>query len=205
MPRYPIEPKDRTTLLNVATPDTANQPECLPWELWDTQTFVNATTLSLSYFTAVNADKTLSNMDAAASLPDPQFFEIWFINVDYLFPTMTSVASVQGNANDIHILQQSLRGILTLTISNKTVGQFPLNMIHSAGGPMGLDSGVIATSQQIGNNGVQDGGLWCGGQIILPPKVNFTVAISFTSTGTLNTNNLGIQVGLQGVLHRRVL
>lgn len=205
MPRYPIEPKTRTELLNIATPDTANQPECLPYELYDTQPFVNTTTLNLQYFVAVNADKTLSNMEAAAALPDPQFFEIWFITVDYLFPTMTTVASVQGNANDIHILQHSIRGTLQLSISNKTVGLFPLNGVHSAGGPMGLDSGVVATSQQSGNNGVQDGGLWMAGQVILPPKVNFTVSINFAATSTLNTNNLNIQVGLIGVLHRRVL
>ena len=205
MPRYPITPKSRVDLLNIATPDTANQPECLPWELWDTQNFVNTTTLNLSYFVAVNADKTLSNMEAAAALPDPQFFEIWFVTVDYLFPTMTSAAAVTGNANDVHILQKSLRGSLSLSISNKTVGTFPLNAVHSVGGPMGLDSGVIATSQQSANNGVQDGGLWTAGQIILPPKVNFTVAISFAATGTLATNNLPIQVGLIGVLHRRVL
>lgn len=207
MPRYPIVPKDRKTLLNIATPDTANQPEAIPHIAYDTQPFVNATTINLPYFTSLPAggDKTLSNMDAAGAFPDPQFMEVWFFTVDYLFPTMSSVAAVTGNLNDVHILNHSVRGILELSISNKITGQYPLTAVHSLGGPMGIDSGVVATSQQSAVNGVQDGGLWTGGQIIIPPKVNFTVTLRFSGVATLNTNNLNIRVAMTGVLHRRVL
>ena len=207
MPRYLIKAKTRQRLLDLATPDSSGQPEALPWALYDnSQNFVNASTTALQFFQVVQGDKTLGNMEGAGALPDPQFFEVWFLTVDYLFPAVTTAAAVTGNVNDIHILDNSVRGTIEVNMSNKVTGPWPIRAAHASGGPVGVISHNIATaSQQFGTNGVQDGGLWIGGQIILPPKVNFAVTLRWSGVATLATNNLPICVTMHGTLHRRVL
>jgi len=206
MPRYLIKAKTRQRLLNLATPDSAGQPEALPWVLYDTQTFVNASTTQLQFFQTVQSDKTLGNMEGAGALPDPQFFEIWYITVDFLFPAVTTNAGVAGDMNDLLIFENAGRATIEISMSNKVTGPWPVRSAHASGGPIGtIASAVVTNTQNYSNNGPQDGGLWIGGQIVLPPKVNFAVTLRLAAVQTLNTNNLPICVGLHGVLHRRVL
>ena len=208
MPRWPIVAKRRQTLLDLATPDTAGQPEVVPAIYYDTQSYVSTTTTLLTFFAAVNADRTLSNMDASGAFPDPQFFEIWFIGIDYLFPAVSTSGAVAGNVNDLAVLLNANRGIFTLQLSNKNYGPFPQRLAHGLG-PVAPGTQLFqnsnATSQQAAGNGVPDGGFWVSGQIVIPPKVNFAMLLQWGAVTAIAATPLNICVQLIGTLHRRVL
>lgn len=209
MPRYPIVPKSRQTLLDLATPDTASQPEAVPQTFYDTQAYTSTTTVTQTFFQATNADRTLSNMDAAGQFPDPQFFEIYYIQFDFLFPAISTNAGVGGNLDDMTRLLNGGRGIFTLQLSNKNYGPWRIRSAHGAGpfmpGGMVNQNATAATTQQIGVNGFPDGGMWIGGQIVIPPKLNFSIVTTFAAAQTIATTPLNIRCSLVGTLHRRVL
>lgn len=206
MPRFPIVPKQRNTLYNIATPESAAQPECIGWQLYDTQSLTSGTTTTLTYFGATQTDKTLCNMESAGQLPDPQFFEVWFMSAEFQFPAVSTNAAVGGNITDVLEVIYHQRATFELSLSNKTYGPWPLSAAHAVGGVTGYVSSTVATSsQQFGQNGVQDGGYWVGGQIVLPPKVGFAVTVRLAGVPTLSLTPLPIRFSLIGVLHRRVL
>jgi len=207
MPRFPIVPKRRQTLLDLATPDTAGQPEVIPATYYDTQAYTSASTTALTFFSAVNADRTLSNMDASGAFPDPQFFEIWFISIDFLFPAISTDAAALGNLDDLLKLTNQQRGTFTLQLSNKNYGPFPIRVAHGSGpvSQSSIESSTVVASHQAASNGVADGGFYVGGQIVIPPKVNFAVILNWAAAATLKTTPLNVCVQMMGVLHRRVL
>lgn len=209
MPRIKVVPYNRAQLDAMASPSTVRQPEAYPAEFYDTATFVNASTLALTFFQNTNADKTLSNMDAAASFPSPQYFIVHYLTVDYLFPTLSTAVTAAGNLDDLHRLMNGTgRGTFTLSISGKPYGPFRLRTAHSAGGPVGFGWGqapAAPNEQQYGHVGPHDGGYCFNGALVIPPTTNFAVVLNFGAVQTLNTNNLLIQVGLFGVIYRKVV
>ena len=205
-PRFPVVPKRRDTLYNIATPESAAQPECLAWALYDTQSLTTAVTTTLTFFGATNTDQTLTNMESSGQLPDPQFFEVWFMGAEFQFPAVSTSAAVAGNLTDLLEVIYHQRATFELNLSNKKYGPWPLSMAHGNGGATGYVSSTVATSsQQFGQNGVEDGGYWVGGQIVLPPKVGFNVTVRLAGAATLTLTPLPIRFSLIGVLHHRVL
>src|SRR5690348_16451343 len=84
----------RAELDDLANPQSANQPEVVPWALYDTQAVANAAAGPFTYFTALNTDKTLSNMEGPGQLPDPQYVIVHYVACDILqIPTATSLAN----------------------------------------------------------------------------------------------------------------
>lgn len=208
MPRFPIQGLRKAQLTARESPSQPGELEAISDEIWDTQTFVNASTTQLTFFQNANNDKTLSNLDAGALLPAPQRFIVHYVTVDYLFPDVTSVAAPAGNLDDLHkLINGTGRGILTFSLAGKPYGPWRLRSTHSAGAPVGFIAGAGAAApagSQYGHIGPHDGGFCVNGAIIIPPMTNFAAVIQFGAVQTLNTNNLLIQVGLYGVRYRKV-
>lgn len=204
-----IRPKARAQLAMLANPESANQPEALPWILYDTVAWTTAATTSGTYFGSVQSDKTLGNMEGPGQLPDPQYFEISYWGCDFLEPALTAAApaATTGPIIDIVSFLFTGRATWTFNISNKRVGPFPLSFMHQSGGATGGGYTISGTTNRVeyGNNGIFDGGFCVDNAIIIPPKLGFDVTLALAAAVTLSTSPLNVRVWQAGVLHRRVL
>jgi hypothetical protein len=212
MPKMKIVPKTRQQLMRLANPEQANQPEVLPWVLYDTQVYVDATTTSLTFFANTNNNKSLSNMESAGQIPDPQFFEIHYFGLDMQRLVTTTAGGIPGAINDVQALiygdanTGAEAGRWTFNISNKRFGPFPLSFLHASGGVTGFMAGTWTAEESLAyaNNGIFDGGFYVGGNLIIPPKVGFDVTLDWGGTVDL-TADMALRMWMLGVLYRRVL
>lgn len=208
MPRFKIYPYNRAQLDAMANPSGGpKQPEAFADELWDSQPFVNATTLSLQFFQSAQSDKTLSNLTVPGQLPQPQYFIVHYVAVDLLFPDVSTAATGVGNLSDVHKLINAARATLTLSIATKPYGPWRVRSCHSGGAPVGFGWGqapAAPNEQQYGHIGPHDGGFCVNGGLIIPPATDFSALMNFAAVQTLNTNNVQVQVGLYGVRYRKV-
>lgn len=207
--RIKIRPKTRAQLQMLANPESANQPEALPWVLYDTQAWTTAVTASNTYFGTVQGDKTLGNMEGPGQLPDPQYFEIAYWGVDFLLAAVNAAApvvTISPQADIISFLFTN-RGTFEFNISNKRIGPFPMSFFHASGGPTGFGWSNSATTARFeyANNGIFDGGFCVENAIIIPPKLGFDVTLRTFAPVTLGVTPLNVRVWQAGVLHRRVL
>lgn len=194
-------------LAAAANPQLANQPEAIPWILYDTQTYTDNSTTTLSFFSATNTDKTLSNMESSGQLPDPQYMVIHFVTCDFLGTPTTAAGGVAGVLNDTELLLKGGRGTFTFTMSNKNYGPFPLMACHSLGGATGVGYGTFTAEESIqqANVGIPgSGGFPFMGALVVPPKVGFGVTLNWSAAQD-TTADVRIRIGLAGVLYRRVL
>lgn len=200
-------------LAAAANPALANQPEAIPWILYDTQTYTSGTTTTLSFFASTNNDKTLSNMESSGQLPDPQYLIVNYVTCDILVsPSVTTTAAVTGALNDIELLLKAARATFTLSMSNKNYGPFPLRACHPLGGATGIiaaegtETAAARNIFQAANSGIPgSGGFPFMGALVIPPKVGFGITVNFAAAQTLAGGNPNIQIGLAGILYRRVL
>lgn len=206
--RIPVVGRTLAQLSKMANPQAVlgGQSEALRWTYYDTQTYVDNTTLTLTYFAATNADATLSNMPTGGQIPAPQFFEIWYFSVDILLPISTALAPTAWA--DMFNLLVGGRPTFTFIISDKRYGPFPLTFFHASGGVQGVarpgDSTIGLVSSELANNGVFDGGYCVDGAIVIPPVTGFSAILDWGVLADIAANTL-IRVNMDGVLHRRVL
>lgn len=200
---------NRAQLRARSTPLSGASPEAVWWEFYDTQTYVAAGVGVLNFFVNTNADRTLSNMQAAGQFPDPQWLTIYDITLDILTqPTRIAAAApaVTGQLNDHSIiLKGPARGTWELEISDKKYGPFSLSLLHGTGGPVGnifssADAAAAVTSWA--TNTLAPGWNY-NGTLIIPPKTNFTYVLRFNSTAVSVDNPL--RLAQHGILSRRVL
>lgn len=207
--RFPVKPKPRAQLAAMANPELANQPEALPWVLYDTQAWTTAVTASQQYFLTQQGDKTLGNMEGPGQLPDPQYFEIWYWGIDFLFAAVNAAApavTISPQADLVNALWVN-RMTWLFAISNKNIGPFPATFMHASGGPTGFGWSNSATTARFeyANNGLFDGGYCVADAIVIPPKLGFVVTLATFAALTLGVSPLNIRAWQAGVLHRRVL
>jgi hypothetical protein len=202
--------KDRNTLENIANPQQANQPEVIPWQLYDTQDIANAAAGPFSFFVTQNNDKTLSNMEGPGQLPDPQYFETFYLAADFLqIPTATALANEpnQALANVENILK-TCRATVTVNLANKRYGPFSLTMCHSTGGATfsgyGYGTAANGTSAGVVNNGIPgSGGFPFSGALVIPPKTGFDVVVALGAAATVSAT-VKLRLSLVGNLYRKV-
>lgn len=189
-----------------ANPVEAGQGEAISHILYDTQTYTSAATTTLTFFSNTQTDKTLSNLQAAGQLADPQWFEIHNLGLDILNDASTA-ANETGIADDIQKIMLVGRPIFTLNLSDKQYGPYPLSFLHTSGGFVGSITGTAAATNNIavGNNGLSDGGWNWRGSVIIPPKVGFFVTVQWAAAQTLAAGNPPLRFWMAGVLQRRVL
>jgi hypothetical protein len=194
------------TLSAKTKPADASLPEALPYVLYDTQTYPLAGQVAdLQFFTTVNADKTLSNIETPNSLPAPQFFDIHRIFLDFLSAApVSNAAAPAGVANDIELILKTARMTFTFTLASKVLGPIPATFLGYSGGAsaqLGTTS-AANTAQQA--NGSDNGGFPVNGAITLPPTQTFRLTASFQSTLVPVSQNTLLRVSFLGVLYRKV-
>ena len=205
--KIPIKPRTNPELEAIPNPILANQPEAVPWQFYDQQTYVDATTTQLTFFTATNNDRTLSNMQAAGQITDPNYFEIYCFGCDVLRDVTTAAGAQVGALDDLQLLLLTGRPTWTFNMSDKQFGPFPLLGLHAQGGAIGFGWGTFTAEESIqyANNSYPDGGFgYVGGALVIPPKVAFDVTVRWNATVNL-TADVALRMWMFGVLHRRVL
>lgn len=208
IPWQPALNRDELDLMS--NPVLANQPEVVPWQLYDTATIANAAAGPFTFFTALNADKTLSNMEGPGQLPDPQYFILHYIAADFLqAPTAGDATTTNAMIANVGNLIYTTRPNFTFNISNKRYGPFSLSMCHATGGITGFAAAEGATAAgyttAVANNGVPgSGGFPFSGAVVIPPKIGFDVTVNLGAAATLTANVL-LRISLVGALYRRVL
>ena len=201
-----IVPKSVADLQAIVKP--AGGLEFYPHGIFDTQSYVSATTVQLTYFTGTNADATLNNLEQPGALPENTYFEIHRIMCDPFIPPTTQATSAAPAALlDIwNLLFGTGRGIFTLFINSKKYGEEVLSMFHGTGGPIGFMAMTAAASNQTSyaNNGVFDGGWYVGGRLVISPKSSFKAVLNWAAAQTLAAGNSNIRLVQQGVYYRPI-
>lgn len=203
MLRFPVQAKSLRQLKSMAEPQPVEggQSEALPWTFYDTATYVSGTTTRLELFTQTRSNNGLSNLNGRG-LPTPQYFEIYGWTLDVL--RAPGDVDVFGDVWGI-INGTGATGAGTPTfafdLADKITGPFPLRMFHGLGGISGY---TTRTAQEYANNSFPDGGFWLDGSIVIPPNQTFKTILVWPSAVTLS-GDVDLQIGMTGVLHRRVL
>lgn len=203
-------PKAYATLVALTRPARADQPEALPWVMYDTNAYAAAGSARLTFYSSTAAsltDTTLSNLPNG-TLETFQFFEFHreFLSILALL-SLTTTAAVTGSANDVDILHKTARGTRTLTIGQKTQGPFPIDFFGRPGGVtfQGTSEGTeTAPARNIIQSGetVMNGGFPHGGAFVLGPQTKMTITLDFNSTAISAQTN--IRHSVLGIFHRRV-
>lgn len=202
----PFRPLTKGQTEAMATPPSGGSAEDIWHQLFDTQPFVSATTVQLTFFRAAQNDRTLSNMPTGGTLPRPQTLRIHNICLDVLstIPVTTS-ATLTGVLDDLALIIFGLaqRPTWTLSISDKSYGPYSLTTLHGTGGPHGFGwSGDGAEIIQYARNAVEPGWNYYG-RIIIPEQVDFNIVLNWAAAATITADKL-IRVSMFGVLGRRV-
>lgn len=198
-----FRPQPIENVLAMITP-TPKQPEVIPAVFYDSQTYLAAGSSTLEFFSNVNADKTLSNMDLAGAFPNPQYFEVQKIFCDFLrADAAAGAATFAGKIRDIDVILGSARGTFTFNMSNKNYVQTPLTFAGSSGGLIGQY--VAAAGPLIYGQGTtrDNGGYPVNGSIVIPPQTKFGITLNFNSTAV--SADLIMRISLLGQLYRRVV
>lgn len=203
-------------LLRITDPAGRNA-ETFPDIKYDTQSLPAAGGVTrLTYFSALNNDLTITNMEAAGTFPAPQFFQIYGIAKEYLGAGPTNIAPAAagtnqtGQLNDIDLIEKTQRATVTLVVSNKNYGPWPLSAFHPLGGALGflalgVDGGAgTGRAQQYGQGGPVDGGWWLNGELVLPPTVGFSLVVNLAAAQAISVNT-NLRLSLVGRLYRRAL
>lgn len=189
-------------------PLDATLPEANIDVLYDTQTYVAAGSQQLNYFSNVNADQTLSNMELAGSLPADTYFDVHRIFIDFLrLPTATTANTAAGLINDIAILLNTARGTLTFTQLAKPLGPIPIRLIGASGGVGNtvMASGRADAAGAIVQYGTSpDNGGWpANASLKLGPSTKFGMQLNFVN-GVAISADTPIAITLLGIKYRRL-
>ena len=206
MLRFPVRAKTLAQLKQLSEPQAVagGTSEAIPWVFYDTQTYVDNTTVNLQYFTQTPANRNLGNLNPAGSLPEPQYFEIYSFNMDVI-----QAASSTTAWTDLNQLLTGPTGnggpIFTFSLADKNYGPWPLTYLHGSGGITGFGLGPAAAAvEEYANNSIPDGAFWMDGALCIPPNQAFGATIAWQAPEDIS-GNLLIRVAMAGVLHRRVL
>lgn len=188
-------------------PVDTNLPEALPDVLYDTQQYPQAGTAQLQFFAAVNADKSLSNMEQAGTLPAPQFFKVFRIFVELLgAPTATIADTAAGVINDAEIIAKVARARLTYVSKNKSLGPIPITYFGTPGGNEGIiGSGRAGAAGAVVQalTGNLNGGFPVNGAITLRSQSSFSIVMDCVPAQAISVATQ-IRVSLLGIRFREV-
>ena len=213
-----IKPKGIKTfnqLRRGITPMIPGQPEMIPWQWFDTQTYVSGTTTQLDFFSTVQSDKVLGNMEAAGQIPSPMFFDLYHLGVFMNVPPAelggaALLSGAAGAINDVHTLSI---GSIELNIAQKTYWKGKIFMCPAGAGAaarLAIAGTYTADRSQAldyatnGDPNLKNRNDFFG-MITIPHNQNFFIRCNWTSALTLNNGNTGLIITMDGYLYRRVL
>lgn len=200
--------KTKAQLNALADPISAGQPEALPWFLYHRKVYTDNTTTTLQFFDAIETNKGIGNMQAASALPSPQYYEVLAFGLDALrAPTAGGAAANVGAIDDVQRLLHTSECFWTFTYADKNFGPFAGSLLHPSGGVQGFGYGTTTAdtfTPQYAHNGYPDGGHPVNGAIVLKPKVQFTLTITWPAPVNI-TADMNLRAWMWGILHRKVL
>lgn len=204
---WPVVGRTLETLKKMSNPHPTpgGISEALPWWFYDTQTYTDNTTTTLTFFQTVNNNKSLSNMAAGGQLQDPQYFEIYGFCLDPLADVSAADPTVAWT--DVQSLLYTGVPRWSFTVSDKVFGPFPASILHQTGGVNGFGynlAGTTAVGHEYAQWGIFDGGAPVDGAIVIPPKVSFDFTLTWPTAVDIS-GDLDLRVVMYGTLHRRVL
>jgi hypothetical protein len=177
-----------------------NAGEWVDWVLWDTQTYVDNTTLALDFFTTTNAAIQTSNMETAGQLPGQKMFLLRAIGVS-IGPATVNTAGVTPFVDAAGLINN---GALRLDIGSKSYAEWPIYLLSAGVGVYG-QSYTGAATNAVNSNGIPD------------PRATYALARPLLLTSNLNfkcrcewavavntTANCRVRVMLKGELGRPV-
>lgn len=174
--------------------------EVIPSVIYDTVTYTDNSSTSLTFFNAVRATADLGNLQQPGMLPNPQSFLIQAIRfyVKYADVVGTTVASQLWN--DVILLVNT--GILRLQIGEKRYGPYPLWMFSAGSFVKGPLAG--ANSNYMGYMQV-DGPLYAlYPNLMIAPLQNFFVTLEWPAGAVDLSGNQVCQVLFDGQLARAI-
>lgn len=187
-------------------PRAANQPEAYRDVIFDTQTYVDNTTVNQSFFQSVQTDKTLGNLSQAGSLPAATAFAISAISSEWLLEAPAGAATGSAQVNDLVALLNAGRPTMTLLISDKPYGPWPFAYAGAAGFPTFVGFGT--TTADAGANAVAqvspNGGFFTGNGLLLLPNVQFGLNVTYSAAQNISGDRR-VRVSLHGTKYRRVV
>lgn len=192
----------------LSLPQQTDQPEAIPYVLYDTLTYLAAgTTASLKFFQQNIGDPTITNVQGG-SLPQGQNFRIARMLCDIqAIPQAVAghTALAAGALNDVAKILKVARGIFNLHLSQKEYGPIPLSFAHASGGETGFGWGTFTAEAGLSyaNNGTFDGGFPTDNSLFIKTKVAFDVTLGFNPTAI--SADTPIRFNLAGTLYRYVL
>ena len=212
--RFPVKALTKQQLDRIANPAMVGQTEAIAWDLYDTQLYVDATTTRLTFFQTTSADPSISNMQNAGQLPDPQYFQWFYAYLDVLRrPTINSVVGsdqlTPGAIDDIDNLIKDSRARWTFNLQDKQYGPFPLSRLHGTGGAVGFGAVVgTVTAENVsrweyGQNSDPASTFCQDGAIVISPKVGFSIVLDWPAVVDL-TADVFLRFVMSGVLSRAV-
>jgi len=204
---FPITALSEQQLRNATTP-RQGALEADRHVLFDTATYVDNTTTTLSFFNTARNDLTLSNANGSGQLQANNWFRIFRVCVDFLIDASLSGASNEvGALDDVQKLILVGRPTLTLTLNGKSrIDGIPLSFCHASGGAVGAVAGswTAPNAVQVANNNVADDGFSVGGAIIIPPLVGYSATITWAAAQDLQAGNVPVRLSLDGIRQRPV-
>lgn len=174
--------------------------------VYDTQTYVDNTTVGLTYFQAVQADPSLGNIPAQAQFAQGEYFEVIELHCDFLInPSTLAGHSVVGAYDDaVRTLYTGLPWVL-FTMKNKQYGPWPLAQARPLGSPWGFGYGTLTAeaSIQFANAGPWNTGIVLDKDITIPQLQSFKWAITWPAAVNIQAD-VKIRLAMRGVWHRPV-
>jgi hypothetical protein len=183
--------------------------EVIPYILYDTQTYVDNTTVILPFFTTSPANESLSNVNPPAILPNPSSFLIkniaWMVTTNIETADMgASAAALASQFNDIILLANT--GILKLFIGDKPYGPWPMFRLPVATFPKASIAAAGAeAANQVTLYGNTDGPMYpVLPPLLIAPMQKFRVSLEWPAGAVDLTGNRSIKVLLDGQLSRGI-
>ena len=205
--RFRIVARTKAYLDANSSASNSTQPEAIPYTFFDQQNFATLWT-GVSFFSNVQADPTLGNIQQQNTLSADQYFQLEAITLDWIISATALSTSGVGPAivDDLLQILNGARGKFVMQLAMKTYIDTPFHCFHSSGGINVQYQVGQPAANAIGNyaqNWYPDGGYNIGGSIILPPRQTFTfVAVGVAAA--LSTTRAG-RVTMWGTLYRKVV
>lgn len=195
------------------TPMIPGQPERIPWTWYDTVTYVDNTSVTLTAFDTVRTNKVDGNMETGGQIPAPQYFDLYHLGIAFLTDAgVTAIGAAELLTGAINDVRRLIQGSAELVIAQKTYWRGPIYMCPAGGG---IQARVASTGTFTASDGerfetVVNGSpdlrnrnnFW--GDITIPHNQSFFVRLEWAAA--IDTiANISIRLALDGFLYRRVL
>lgn len=200
---FPVRARTLKKLAQMSQPQTVEggQSEALAWQIYDTVSYLDNATQSLTLFTTARANRFLSNLNGNG-FPTPQYFEAYFWGLDILIPpAATAWEDMWGLLNGTGT---GGTPVWSFTLANKEMGPFPLRGLSSLGGITGYGEAAAAPIQYA-NNGTLASTFASDGAVVIPPNQTFEINLRWPEPIDVAAEEVELQAWVAGVLHRRVL